>query len=186
MVMSSAAIDACCLIDLLATGSVEAILRAAGLDWHLPSAVQSEVQHVRQHDPAQPGRFLKIAVDLSPLIASGVLKVCGPTDKTELDRFVYYAAQFRSDGEAMCIALAEQRKWALATDDRKAIRVAQEAGLTVVSCPVLVKRWANATKPAQATLRKVLQDIQTLAQFKPNATMPEYQWWVDELAKGSP
>jgi len=186
MVMSSAAIDACCLIDLLATGHVEAILRAAGFDWYLPSAVQGEVQHVRQHDPAQPGWFLKIAVDLSPLIASGVLKSCGPADQSEQGRFVHYAAQFRSDGEAMCIALAEQRKWLLATDDRKAIRVAQQAGLTVVSCPAVVRRWADTMKPDQAMVCKVLQDIQVLAQFKPNPAMPEYQWWVDELAKATP
>ena len=86
----------------------------------------------------------------------------------------------------MCLALAEQRKWVVATDDRKAIRVAQQAGLTVVSCPELVKAWADATGPDQAVLNKVLQDIQVLAQFKPNPAMPEYQWWVDELAKGSP
>lgn len=179
-------IDACCLIDLLATGHVEAILRAAGLDWHLPSAVEGEVQHVRQHDLTQPGQFLKVAVDLTPLKTSGVLPVCAPGDQTEQDRFVHYAAQFRSDGEAMCIAVAEQRGWVVATDDRKAIRVAQQAGLTVVSCPELVKRWADATKPDQATLHKVLQDIQVLAQFKPNSSMPEYQWWVDELAKAPP
>jgi hypothetical protein len=86
----------------------------------------------------------------------------------------------------MCIALTEQRGWAFASDDRKAIRVAQVAGLTVVSCPVLVKRWADATNPDQATLCRVLQDVQVLAQFKPNPTMPEYQWWVDELAKATP
>ena len=181
--MPSAAIDACCLIDVLATGHVEAILRAAGLDWHLPTAVAAEVQHVRQYDPAQPGQFLKVAVDLSPLKASGVLQVCTPGDAAEQGRFVHYAVQFRTDGEAMCIAIAEHRGWAIATDDRKAIRVAQQAGLRVVSCPELVKRWADATGPDQATLTKVLQDIQVLAHFKPNPTMPEYQWWVDELAK---
>ena len=184
--MPSAAIDACCLIDLLATGHVEAILRAAGLDWYLPSAVESEVQHIRQHDPTQPGQFLKVAVDLSPLKTSGVLQVSAPADQPEQDRFVHYATQFRSDGEAMCIAIAEQRGWVVATDDRKAIRIAQRAGLAIVSCPELVKRWANATGPDQTTLLKVLQDIQMLAQFKPNPAMPEYQWWIDELAKASP
>ena len=184
--MSNAAIDAGCLIDLLATGHEEAILQAASLDWHLPSAVQSEVQHVRQFDPAKPGQFIMVAVDLSPLISASVLRTCGPAEQAEQDRFVHYAVQFRSEGEAMCIALAEQRKWALATDDRKAIRVAQEAGLTVVSCPELVKRWAEATKPDQATLCQVLQDIQVLAQFRPHPAMPEYQWWVDELAKSTP
>lgn len=181
--MPDAAIDACCLIDLLASGQAEAILRAAGFDWRLPSAVQGEVQHVRQYDTAQPGQFVKVSVDLSPLIASGVLRVCAPHDQAERDRFVHYASQFRSDGEAMCIAIAEQRKWSLATDDRKAIRVARQAGLSVVSCPALVKRWADATQPGQAMLREVLQDIQTLAQFKPNPSMPESQWWVDQLAK---
>jgi hypothetical protein len=184
--MPDAAIDACCLIDLLSSGHGEAILRAAGFDWHLPSAVEGEVQYVRQYDPAQPGQLLKVAVDLSPLIAAGVLQVCGPNDQAELDRFVHYAARFRSDGEAMCIALAEQRGWSLATDDRKAIRVARQAGLTVVSCPVLVKQWVNATRPNQATLCKVLQHIQVLAQFRPTAAMPEYPWWVAELAKAAP
>ena len=38
--MPSAAIDACCLIDLLASGHAEAILRASSFTWQLPSAVQ--------------------------------------------------------------------------------------------------------------------------------------------------
>jgi predicted nucleic acid-binding protein len=103
-----------------------------------------------------------------------------------LDRFTYYATMFRSDGEAMCLAIAEQRGWIVATDDRKAIRVAQQAGMTVVSCPALVRAWADANGPDQSTLHKVLQNIEALAQFKPNPTMPEYQWWVDELAKAGP
>jgi predicted nucleic acid-binding protein len=103
-----------------------------------------------------------------------------------LDRFTHYATLFRSDGEAMCLALAEQRGWVVATDDRRAIRVARQAGLTVVSCPQLVKAWADASAPDQATLARVLQDIQVLAQFKPNSSMPEYQWWIDQLASANP
>jgi hypothetical protein len=184
--MPDAAIDACCLIDLLASGDAEAILRASGITWHLPSAVQSEVKYCRQHDRTQPGKTVTVPVDLSALISLGQLTVCNPQDQPELDRFTHYAAAFRSDGEAMCLAIAEQRKWVMATDDRKAIRLAHQAGVTVVSCPELVKTWADATGPDQAALNKVLQDIQVLAQFKPNATMPECQWWVDELAKGTP
>src|SRR5262245_2002234 len=186
LVMPSAAIDACCLIDLLASGDVEAILRARGFSWQLPSAVQGEVQYVRQQDPAQPGKIVRVPADLSGLIGSGVLTVCGPQNKQELDRFTHYATLFRSDGESMCLALAEARGWVVATDDRRAIRVAQQAGLTVVCGPQLVKAWADAASPDQATLIRVLQDIQMLAQFKPNPSMQEYQWWVDQLAQGSP
>ncbi len=184
--MPSAAIDACCLFDLLASGHAEAVLRASAFMWQLPSAVQGEVQYVRCHDPVKPGRFVKVPADLSALISSGVLTVCSPKNKQELDRYTHYAAAFRSDGEAMCLAIAERRGWVVATDDRKAIRVAQQAGLTVASCPQLVKAWAAAAAPRQVVLQKVLQDIQVLAQFKPNPSMPEYQWWNDELAKTSP
>jgi predicted nucleic acid-binding protein len=184
--MQDAVIDACCLIDLLASGDAEVILRSSGFAWHLPSAVQSEVKYCRQHDPVQPGKFTVVTADLSGLISSGLLTVCHPANQQELDQFIHYAAMFRSDGEAMCLALAEQRHWFVATDDRRAIRVAQQAGLPVISCPELVKAWADATGPNQAVLNRVLQNIQSLAQFRPNATMPEHQWWLDQLAKTVP
>ena len=87
-------IDACCLIDLLASGQAEAILRATGYAWHLPDAVQAEVQYVRQHDPAQPGAFITVPVDLSPHLASGLLTPCQPDDPQEQARFVHYATIF--------------------------------------------------------------------------------------------
>lgn len=179
--MSSVVIDACCLIDLLATGQVESILRAAGFNWHLPSAVEAEVQHVRQHDLKKPGQILKAAVELAPLLTSGILQTCTPVDPTEHDRFVHFATRFRSDGEAMCIAIAEHRGWTVATDDRKAILVAQQSGLTVISCPEILKRWAEAIRPSQSMLHKVINDIQILSQFRPNPSMPEYDWWINQI-----
>jgi hypothetical protein len=181
-----AVIDACCLIDVLASGQAEAILRASGVTWHLPSAVQGEILYIRQHDPALPGQIVKVPPNLSGLINSGVLTACDPVSQHELDRFVHYATLFRSDGEAMCLALAEARTWVLATDDRRAINVARQAGLTVVSCPELMKTFADSVQPPQAALVQLLRDIQFLAQFVPNASMPEYQWWVDQLAAAPP
>jgi hypothetical protein len=177
-----AVIDACCLIDLLVSGHGEAILRASGHDWHLPVAVQGEVKYLRQYDPAQAGTFLNTPADLTPHFASGLLTPCQPDDPPEQARFVQYATVFRSDGEAMCLALAESRGWPVATDDRKAIRVAETAGLTVISCPELVKAWVDATRPDPATVVQVLTDIQTLAQFRPNPTMPEAVWWLGQVS----
>lgn len=171
-----AVIDACCLIDLLVSGHGEAILRASGHAWHLPVAVQGEVKYLRQHDPAQEGAFVNMPADLTPHIASGLLAPCQPDNPEEQARFVHYATLFRSDGEAMCLALAESRGWPVATDDRKAVRIAKGAGLTVISCPQIVKAWVDATRPDPATVAQVLTDIQTLAQFRPNPTMPESLW----------
>ena len=128
-----AVIDACCLIDLLVSGHGEAVLRASGRAWHVPSAVQAEVQCIRQHDPANPGAVVNVPVDLTNHIASGLLSLCQPDDPTEQAGFINYARVFRSDGEAMCLSIAESRGWSIATDDRKAIRVArQETEQTVV------------------------------------------------------
>jgi hypothetical protein len=176
-----AVIDACCLIDLLASGQMEAILRATGFAWHLPDAVRAEVQFVRQHDPARPGSFFNTPVDLAPFLNSGLLTACHPVDSQEQTLFVQYAAQFRSDGEAMCLAIAEAQGWVIATDDRQAIRVAVGAGLTVISCPELIKAWADATRPDAALLTEVLTNVQTLAQFRPNQTMKEATWWIGRL-----
>ncbi len=180
--MPSATIDACCLIDLLASGHAAAVLRCCGYTWHLPVAVQGEVQFVRQSDPTDPNKFIAVPVDVTPLISAGVLTVCQPDDPPELDLFTQYATLFRSDGEAMCLALAESRGWLIATDDKKAIRIGQQVGLSVLSSPQLVKMWADTAHPDQPTLVKTLRDIELLAQFRPNATMPECQWWLDQLA----
>lgn len=177
----SATIDACCLIDVLASGYAEAVLRACDHAWQLPVAVQSEVRFVRQVDPADPRKFVRVAIDLSPLISSGVLSLCQPDTQSEADLFTRYAMQFRSDGESMCLALAESRGWLIATDDRKASRVAQQAGLTVLSSPQLLKSWADKAHPDRGTIMKALTDIAILAQFRPAPTMPEYEWWSTQI-----
>jgi hypothetical protein len=170
-------IDACCLIDLLASGQAEAILRATSYAWHRSSVVKAEVQYVRQHDPNKPGSYQNVPVDLTPFVSSGLLTLCQPEDAQEQAMYVQYATLFRSDGEAMCVAIAECRGWTVATDDRRAIQVAQKAGLTVVSCPELVRAWVGATRPDSTSVVQVLTNIQTLAQFRPNGNMPECAWW---------
>ena len=174
-------IDACCLIDLLVSGQAEAILRATGYAWHLPSAVQAEVQYVRQHDPDNPGSYQNVPVDLRPFVGPGVLTPCQPDDPHEEARYVHYATLFRSDGEAMCLAMAECRGWTVATDDRKAILVAQRAGLTVVSCPELVKVWAESARLNLTDVAANVTNIRTLARFVPHSAMPEAKWWLGQV-----
>ncbi len=125
---------------------------------------------------------VNVPVDLTNHIASGLLSLCQPDDPTEQAGFINYARVFRSDGEAMCLSIAESRGWSIATDDRKAIRVGRQAELTVVSCPELIKKWASVIRPDTASLIRVLTDIQTLAQFRPNSTMPGSAWWFKRLS----
>ena len=143
-------------------------MRASGHVWYLPDAVRAEVQFVRQDNSAQPGAFLNVPVDLTPHIDSGLLSLCQPDTSEEATLFVRYATLFRSDGEAMCLALAESRGWLIATDDRKAIRVAQQAGLTVLSCPELIKTWADATRPDSCIARSCPERHPTAREVHPD------------------
>lgn len=175
--MALAIIDSCCLIDLLASGCAESILRACGHEWHLPAAVRDEVRFIRQRDPTDPNKFVSVPADLSGLIAAGALMPCQPDVQHELDLFIQYAARFGSDGEAMCLALAESRGWLVATDDKEAITVAQRARLKVVSSPELLKSWSLVTEATDVV--KALMDIELFARFRPNSAMPECRWWLD-------
>lgn len=178
--MASAIIDACCLIDVLASRHAESILRSCGHAWHVPIAVQGEVQFIRQPHPTDRSKFVTVPVDLSGLISARVLTLCQPANQPELDLFIQYAARFGSDGEAMCMALAENRGWLIATDDKEAISVAQRSGLIVVSCPQLLKIWSDTLAADAATVVKALTDIELYARFRPNQAMPECQWWLDQ------
>lgn len=107
--------------------------------------------------------------------------MCQPDVQAELDLFTQYAMLFRSDGEAMCLALAQSRGWQIATDDRRAISIGQQNGLVVISSPQLVRTWADNDHPDHQALVKALNNIEVFAQFRPNSSMPEYQWWLDQL-----
>ena len=120
-------------------------------------------------------------VDLSMHASSGLWSPCQPIGFQEQALFVQYAAQFRSDGEATCLAIAQSRGWLVATDDRKAVRIAKAIGLSVLSCPELVKKWADSSKPSADKLLHVLVEIQTLAKFVPSSSMPESAWWMKKL-----
>ena len=86
------------------------------------------------------------------------------------------------DGEAMALALAKARGWKLATDDRKAISLAEKLHVEVITTPELVKYWAERTKPTAAILREVLLHIQNRARFFPNDKSPLRDWWFDIAA----
>ncbi|MGH7140246.1 MAG: hypothetical protein ACREHD_31290 [Pirellulales bacterium] len=178
--MTSAVIDACCLIDVLASGHAEGILRASGHVWHLPIAVEGEVQFIRRRDPDDANGFLTAPADISGLISANALTLCQPDATSESDLFTRYASLFRSDGEAMCLALAETRGWQIATDDAKAIRLSRQAGLMVVSSPQLLKTWADTED--EKTVVAALKDIEFFARFRPNSSMLECQWWLDRTS----
>ena len=203
--MQDVALDACCLINLCAAGrmlcpSSSSTAKARhgakahgstqhrsgfGLSLHVPAKVTGEALYIMQFDQEDQSNLIECPIDLQPYMAAGLLAPCDLETHEEIELFVRMAAQL-GDGEAACFALAAKRGWALATDDRRARRLAAESSLKVITTPELVKLWAKNTNASDEEIVTVLENIQRFAYFTPRPNSPEYAWWGScvEKAKG--
>ncbi len=174
--MSDRIIDACCLINLYATGKEESIFQACGAFW-IPAQVHSEALRIRRVDEDDPARLVSQDIDLGKAIASGYIQTCRLEGQGEVDAFVRFAMQL-DDGEASCLAIAMSRGWTVATDDRKARRIASENGIALTSTPELIQRWVDVTSPSDTAVRDLLKKIERFARFRPRRVDPLYDWWT--------
>jgi hypothetical protein len=175
--MADHIVDACCLINLYASGKVESIIPACSGDFYVSEQVRSESLKIRQPDENDPESLVLSPINLSDAIASGLFKECFLTGPAELDAYVRFAVEVE-DGEASCLAIAESRSWSVVTDDRKAHRLASDAGISVVTTPELIEQWATATRPFDDEVTEVLRCIERYSRFRPRRSSPLYEWWV--------
>jgi hypothetical protein len=175
--MAERIVDACCLINLFASGAISDLLAACGADFYVPDKVLSETLTIRQPDPADAAQLIAVPIDLGAMLGAGRLHECQLEGQVELDAFVQFASQL-DDGEACCLAIAQSRGWMVATDDRKAIRIAGEMGIAVTTTPELVKKWIDDRSPLQLEIRDLVRRIERFANFRPHRSSPLHAWWV--------
>lgn len=170
-------LDACCVLNLYATGQMDAILRALPEHFAIADRVASEALYIRRGGSGEDADE-RIPVDFGPLVEQGLLEVLRVETEEEAASFVDFAAQL-DDGEAMTCALALHRGGVVGSDDRKARRVcgAQSPPLDTRSTPAMIKAWADSERIAGADLRRVLIDIRERARFAPGRHDPLLAWW---------
>jgi predicted nucleic acid-binding protein len=116
------------------------------------------------------------AIDLSPMIESGALDVIETDDDEELLTFIDLTRDL-DDGEAMTLALAIHRRGVIVTDDRKAMRLSREAGVSLMTSLDLMKHWSESASIPHAELRLVLGDLRERGRFEPSRQHPLRTWW---------
>ena len=172
MISSTAQIlDACVLINLLASGEIEGVLKVAARNSFICSAVERESIYLRTDDPKSPLEL----VNLHPLIDSGLLTVCHLEGNYEAELYVDYATAL-DDGEAMSLKALQQ------TDERKARRLFVEAvGDTklLMSTSELLHQWAKGEEVAADRLKGALLKIERRARYQPPSNDSKYRWWLD-------
>lgn len=170
-------IDACCLINLYASGNIKDVISASGATFHVSEQVRSESLLIRQVDPNDPLLLIPFPIDLTEAIANDLLKECDFESETEMRLFAEFATEI-DDGEASCFAIAKSRGWLVATDDLKATRIATQAGIRVISTPELIERWVKASIPASQEISEAVLAIERFARFRPRRANPLYDWWL--------
>ncbi|MEX2173912.1 MAG: hypothetical protein WD872_06085 [Pirellulaceae bacterium] len=194
--MTDVAVDACCLINLLAANCVlpkpplqkvnpkgshrTHELTSLGLVLHVPAVVASETLYILGPDHNDPAKLRKSPIDLDPYFTDGILQPCDVEGEDETAFFVGFANRL-DDGEAACLAIAKNRNWLLATDDILATTLAVRQGVVVLTTAELLKRWATNTKVTEQEIAAAIQSIQRFARFVPRSNSPEVAWWLSHL-----
>ena len=113
-------------------------------------------------------------------ISQGILEVVDFESEEEAELFVNYAAVI-DDGESATGAIAINRGWAMATDDKGAISFfRQEAPqLKILSTLEIVKYWSEQASVDDLELKQVLVAIRTKGRYIPQKNHPLRSWWTE-------
>lgn len=171
------ALDACVLLNLVASGQpIAEFAAAADVRFVVVRQAEREVEWLDPDDPDDP----REEIDLEPFVQRREVQRVALADP-ELTRFVALAREL-DDGEAATLAVAESRGFAVATDDRKARRILTtlDPQPPVTSTAAIVRAWAESRSHAE--VRECLRLIQRRASFLPPRNDPDGDWWRGILA----
>lgn len=170
-------LDACCLINLLASGLGEEILSALPYRCATSRLVAvTEVLSIAITDQMD-GHLEREIIPIARLETSEVLSLLELNGAEEAADFVRLAAQL-DDGEASVCALAISRKAIVATDDRKALRILSQLGIPTLQTSELIYEWAQRATVSRKEITDVLQAVRSRARFDPRRGAPRFDWWM--------
>ncbi len=169
-------IDACVLINLLATGELKSILESVRRQSLICSIVQNETIYLKTGDPNQP----KELIDVASFLTGDVLSVCEIEHEREELLYVDFASVL-DDGEARTLAIAINRGHYLVTDERKARRLFLEhidSPKLLISTSDLIRHWSHEKEISAKKLRETLQRIESRASYRPPNSDRNQKWWI--------
>lgn len=173
-------LDACCLINLHASGRLAEIAQVLPTPVVVSEIVwEQEVPTLRQVDevtgkPAEKA----VADDIIRIISFDIIRIIS-FDAAEAEAFVDFAAELGDDGEAATCSIAFRRGWAIATDDRAAVRFIRRESpqLQIVSSLDLIKHWADDEEQPVEAVREALIKVRDIGRYVPGRSHPLWNWW---------
>jgi hypothetical protein len=178
-----AVIDACCVLNLIATRREIDIVAGVGLDLVMSELANDEalfmstppdIDGIRTREPASTYRLRQ----------AGRLTTRAHDSEEVVDTFVECARHLR-DPDASCVALAVVFKLPLVTDDGKERRIARNLfpQIEVVSTlEILYEAVGNLALPESEVLR-LATDLRWRGNFAPPKKDPRSEWYSDLLRR---
>jgi hypothetical protein len=172
-------LDACCIINLFATGLVEEIL--ASFPYRLATSrlvATREVLSIARLTAPPDGPLEREVIAPARLENMENLAVLDLVTDAERADFVRFTAEI-DDGEASVCALAVAHQGGVATDDRRALRVLGQMSPRVPTMQTseLLHHWARVARAPESTVRDVLRAVRLRARFYPRRDAPRFEWW---------
>lgn len=172
--MDNLLLDACVAINLLASDvALDDLAGASSVHFVMASVAAAEMLWLAPIDPAGA----RESVDLRALASAGHLNLVDLFED-ELARFIDLARSL-DDGEAATFAVAIHRRLPVATDDRRAQRVAREMDppIRIVGTTQLVRAWIEVTDVRLERAAQVVRTIERRASYIPRRDDPNLSWW---------
>ena len=172
-------LDACCVMNLYASRKMGEIISAIAETVAVAVYVMKVEALTVYQESKRAAPDDKEQIDLQPFIDNEVLIAAALESDAENAAFLEFATQRLDDGEAATMAIAVNRNWAVATDDRAARRISQNQyeHIQLVSTPELMRHWQDIKKPDPHILRHALLNTENRANYLVGRRHPLYEWW---------
>lgn len=166
-------LDTCTVLSLYATYRIPQIASVLGAKLTITEYVLvEEVKYIFDDHQA------RVTVDLTPHIKSGDLLIVNPTE-LEMETAVDFMSDENEDGESFTGAVAFHRNWAIATDEKKALKYFQKHAPNnqLFTTLDIVKYWADISALPPSEVSKVLRDIRVRRGYMISPTHHLLGWW---------
>jgi hypothetical protein len=171
-------LDACCVINLYASGRMQEILESMEKAMVIADYVcENEALTIRSFDSDA-----EEPIDLQPFIEAGLLIIASLNSGAEEITFVNFAAEV-DDGEAITGALAFHRDWAVGSDDGAAIDTFRRLAprQQIVTTPELIKHWVDSASPPRKAIADTLRAVRHRGKYGPGRDHFLHDWWQSFL-----
>lgn len=179
--MPTLIIDACCMINVLATGRELALAEALDLTLLMSARAHSEALYLSS-PPDDEGVRRRELASTAGLRACGRLALRALDGDEFVNAFVDCAARLR-DADASCVAFAGVSRLPLVTDDAKERKVARSLfpQIELVSTLDLVHDAIMALKMPEPEVFQLVHDLRWRGNFAPPKRDARAGWYVDLL-----